>query len=675
MPIKLVSKCYFCYLPLIDIHKYIFSFIKFSFYCSIDLLRGNIDICVGPFWQKSSNEVIYSDSFYTDVFFLFVRDAKDDEFRHALVSPFDEYAWMAISVTLLLMIFVLRTIHNCEISRLKKKVECSIKSWVAQVCGSVYQTIIGCITLDLKSDKDISRNGRIVVLGFIVFSFVAITAYTTALAIQLFKRAVEYEFTSLDDISYSSDKIVCVYDKVSPALRDAHPELLEKNIKEMESRTALFDDIFDENGECDAIVESFFYYTNLLATNETECMDQDVKMIEAVFSLKVSIEVSPSLGDIGEALIIEMNKHLYIGVHDQLLDYHFLKLVDYIISDKAESNDIDEISRNLRRGRTRSRVASNSGSRASSGLALVDEDDDLKTYHVLKLVNVINKNHCEEFDENEKNEGDSYSIDDLSDAIIFALSCTFLGIIGYLLQTCWLASKKIKMTKNLNQIWTLKTWKKKMFACMMEESNPFNIIQFLSSCTDSHQSSMAFDDAVNALPDKTKLVNLFLDTILQNDIYVKKIIKLEKLSVVELFDIYHQDLDISLKNNFNSCNEDTLLNIEAFFNHKSPKMLLILKLLEREETYESEMSLYPQMSDDHNVHVSSKIKRAGGIEKDVCNNTPFKNNQTKELCNGDNDLLLEEEDNITPESYDTHISDSTFPVFDSRALTLSSKSV
>ena len=89
----------------------------------MDVFLGNVDLCIGPFWNLENKPGLYTVTLFNDPFFIFARKQAVEEWRNTLVQPFDSESWIAIAATLFTMIFVLKVV-------LAQILEKSRKRWV-----------------------------------------------------------------------------------------------------------------------------------------------------------------------------------------------------------------------------------------------------------------------------------------------------------------------------------------------------------------------------------------------------------------------------------------------------------------------------------------------------------------------------------------------------------------
>ena len=155
--------------------------------CRVDLILGNTDICIGPFWNygdvdfdddtddEVSNYSVSSEVLFEDQFYLIVRKT-DQSLAHRLVTPIlpfttDAWFWLAFTVIYCVAIF---TAITGDLSNWTKG------TWLENISNlsfwSVQSFTAGELGNGEPENKDCAR--RWLIAGFGIFGLIVLTAYT-----------------------------------------------------------------------------------------------------------------------------------------------------------------------------------------------------------------------------------------------------------------------------------------------------------------------------------------------------------------------------------------------------------------------------------------------------------------------------------------------------------------
>lgn len=502
--------------------------------CRLDVELGNTDLCIGPMWDISFHDVA-SDSLYTDSFFLVVPKHSDSftELFMAPIMPFSYGAWLWVVVTCLYMSVAI------HIMRSHKDPHAQEVSLPAKICSVIYSSIKSCVGGDVHNSKNYNPNTpeKIVVTGFVIFALIILTAYSaTTAAFLVSARGGSGAYTSLDDILKADNATICVHESTVNMFREqflaASSVLDGKPYDSGEFLDALGTD------ECDAVVLIADYLSYLRAMEGVNvCSNVHILYQQSLLDVDIHIPAYPLLADMGEELVDQMNLLIEEGVYAK---WHNEYVNRVVVAEAAAMSDGDDINSVTLNSDQQSYIAAAGTMSTSSGSYLAS------------LCGGSVELNLEKFELGARN---------LFMPIVLSLACSTIGLIVYMMSrakdsTVWKKKAVAARVLELNE-----REEEKLLRQELEETAPFELFMELKEMIDQalreenddpnsnehgheheheHEQvtsnatlQIKLNEAVDALPDKNKLVDLAFRMKCSDDIQEYLLIG-EELDLAEL---------------------------------------------------------------------------------------------------------------------------------------------
>jgi len=194
---------------------------------------GELDICFGAFWMTTERLLMssFTNSIYDDSFFLIVFKGEDESLLDMLATPFKPFtvgAWFSILGAFLYMAFVVALIQ--ESSRTKDEMNASddkenTQSTFSGMLGNALYNGLNSFTRGEVSNasENPSLAERVVIVGFVIFTLIVLTAYTATSAAFMVETSKSSQYGSIDDV-LDDNKKICINVSVQNQFGDLRPQ-------------------------------------------------------------------------------------------------------------------------------------------------------------------------------------------------------------------------------------------------------------------------------------------------------------------------------------------------------------------------------------------------------------------------------------------------------------------
>jgi hypothetical protein len=213
--------------------------------CVWDVKFGNVDLCVGDFWETPERRnltaftaAIDSDSFtlYTTMNQSAILPAFNPRMFMAIFAPFDNSVWLLCGITILVCSVALRAVqspreeapdHNesadTDHADIGKKTENSqfesLLEFLKELPQAIWDTTMSFLGgEDAVVDASTNWPGRFISIGLGIFVFIHVNSYTGSLAAYYVSNNMVQlgDITSLEDIKAQGGKL-CLYQSMASA--------------------------------------------------------------------------------------------------------------------------------------------------------------------------------------------------------------------------------------------------------------------------------------------------------------------------------------------------------------------------------------------------------------------------------------------------------------------------
>eukprot|EP00816_Leptocylindrus_hargravesii_P007482 CAMPEP_0196810058 /NCGR_PEP_ID=MMETSP1362-20130617/9897_1 /TAXON_ID=163516 /ORGANISM="Leptocylindrus danicus, Strain CCMP1856" /LENGTH=1085 /DNA_ID=CAMNT_0042184921 /DNA_START=84 /DNA_END=3341 /DNA_ORIENTATION=- len=480
--------------------------------CRLDVELGNTDICIGPLWDMGVHDLA-SGSLYTDSFYLVVPKTSESFFAlfMAPIMPFSMGAWGWVIATCLYMSLAI------YIMRSHKDPNANEMSLAAKICGVIYSSIKSCVSGDVHDSKNYnpSTPEKIVVAGFVIFALIILTAYSaTTAAFLVSVRGGSGAYTSMDDLLKEDDATICVHVGTLDMFKEEFPAaitILEG--KDYDTRQ-LLDAL--KTDECDAVAVIADHVSYLHAVDDYNvCADAQILYQNSLLDLDIQIPAYPLLSDMGKELVGQMNLLIDEGVYDR---WHFEYVNRLVIAGEDASGELNPDQQSY--------IAAASTMTTSGS-------------YLASLCGSLIELDLEKFELGAKN---------LFMPIVLSLVCSTVGLIVYMLSRAKGSTALKKKAVAAKMLELNEREEEKLLRQELEETAPFELFTELKEMFDrtlreesdevycrisNHAFQIELKEAVDALPDKQKLVNIAFRMKCSDDIQEYLLIG-EELDLAEL---------------------------------------------------------------------------------------------------------------------------------------------
>eukprot|EP00816_Leptocylindrus_hargravesii_P005560 CAMPEP_0196826460 /NCGR_PEP_ID=MMETSP1362-20130617/93638_1 /TAXON_ID=163516 /ORGANISM="Leptocylindrus danicus, Strain CCMP1856" /LENGTH=918 /DNA_ID=CAMNT_0042207033 /DNA_START=493 /DNA_END=3249 /DNA_ORIENTATION=+ len=276
--------------------------------CRLDVRLGMTDMCLGHFWRAPGGDITYSNAFVTDAFYLIVPKVEGSTLDLLLtpILPFTKDAWLWIAFTCLYVGIVLNVIRRDR----NKLSFCKRIEYI--LFASVKSCTLGDIHDSDETDPDMSE--KIVVIGFVIFALITLTAYTATSA--AFLVSTQKGFTSLDDIiNNASHPKVCINQLIFYAFMEKYP-LAESVLEGKPYDTETFLDlVIGDSDECHAAIVPAGSFAQLQKDDARFCKNILILLDKMLLEVDVVVLIYALLGDVGLELRDTINTLIDEGVY------------------------------------------------------------------------------------------------------------------------------------------------------------------------------------------------------------------------------------------------------------------------------------------------------------------------------------------------------------------------
>lgn len=223
------------------------------------ILIGELDICFGAFWMTTERLLMssFTNSIYDDSFFLIVFQGEDDSFLDLLATPFKPFtvgAWFSILAAFLYMAGVVALIQ--EPSRTKDEMNSSEdkennQSTFRGMLGNALYNGLNSFTRGEVSNasENPSLAERVVIVGFVTFALIVLTAYTATSAAFMVETSKNGQYGSIDDV-LDDNKKICINVSVQKQFGDLRPESTSLLVGKSSTQTIFEEMDSDEEDTC-----------------------------------------------------------------------------------------------------------------------------------------------------------------------------------------------------------------------------------------------------------------------------------------------------------------------------------------------------------------------------------------------------------------------------------------
>lgn len=468
--------------------------------CEYDLSIGSTDICVGPFWSDTEDDLYSSTALFEDEFYLIVKKPQNSFLRQLFlpILPMTPKAWVSILIVSLYVVIALSIISG-SIGR-----SSSIKSiWndTFLVCFNCLMNLSGGTVANERDESTVPE--KIIYASYAIFGLIFLTAYTAVSAAFL---VVGLEgANSLDDVINVGGSI-CVQERAFSSLVSEHPQTgsLAKG-KLGYSTLALVEDVINE--DCFSAVvttDAFIYVADEYDGNV--CDQVSFLPSEVIFTLSVVLPTYELLEDWGAEFINQVNSFIEAGVYTRITD---------------QQNSSPEY-----QNENRKRLLRSGGSKGAAGGGATGSSSSSSV-----VSNVVCKSEAVDLD-------DPFQItaENLLMPIFLVVTATSISICIYL-YTKYKKSKHVidKIESKINDY---------DGTIYHQKINKMSVMELFELLKDLNVDALKIRDAANILPDKRDLVELvYLETcsVDQRDMMI-----LFSLDIFELYEVilYCQQMNI-----------------------------------------------------------------------------------------------------------------------------------
>ena len=381
-------------------------------------------------------------------------------------KSFDEIAWMTILVMIAYAGVVLHIITRDSADEAKVvNGPCSFLSQSLHIC---YVSIRSFVSSDtVESQDNPTKVEKIVVIGFVVFSLLIITAYTATAAAFMVLEGSPVVYESLSDFLSDTNARACTYGSAMQDIIFKEPEFDGRLYGLSGGSTELIDSLgttYDDD-TCNIIMLPLEDYEIIVAHDDSYCDSTKILLDDVSVIINNVIMINPHL-DFVDELVTRIDENIDNGLYSMVYNryYHAMKEVNF---DKAKSdeNQIDSFNiRNLLK---------------STGLQSSFETKDMS--------------FCSH-DADSDNENVTLSVKELAFPLTVTFLCSSIGLLSYLISKS-MRDEKIYMKDNTDELRT-------RISSMTPED-----IYFCLEHVDSIEKD-EINAALNMLPDKSGLVDL-----------------------------------------------------------------------------------------------------------------------------------------------------------------------
>ena len=480
-----------------------------------------------------SSEVLSTDDFYL------VTSINQESFVDYLIAvgkPFDFWVWF----TIICLVFYLGIAFNLVGSHLGKKRPmngiCSILSRFVHITYISIRSFASTDSVDAQENPSLPE--KVMVIGFVIFALLIISAYTASVAAFLVSSTSQVDYSSFDAVIRDPNARVCTYPDVATELTNSFPSL---NIVRLDGTIFdLLDEINKNDRKCTVTVVPKTHYERAVLQNRAYCKTCGILLDDLILSLDNVIYVSHALGIIADDIIDGINSFVENDEFRRKNQYYLdmLRQVNYEIDNlnKTMTNN----SRYLKGGSSKSRDSSLEVTSTSNIVCETDPEEEVHQFNFKQLLFPMSA---------------TFFCTTLGLVIYFARKVSSKGWQEYQFRKSHVFGKKSITVKSLEI-------EEAVLESVIEEMLPHEIMEELDELQVDKDLIIA---ATDFLPDKTELKKLLLDVKLS--VSAKEFRNLMNLNMLDLYNIYR------------ACCNDSKKNVNHIDDKDNPKKKMIEAIL------------------------------------------------------------------------------------------------
>ena len=505
-----------------------------------------IPIHIGPLWQSFSLSNMYNSTvpLYTDEFYLVspIRRTTFAEYFARVALPFDMTTWISILLSLSYMGIAMNIVRKKSLSA-RKVMKCKECSGVIDAAYTSLRSFVNGDPADGTNDTATNAE-RIILIGFIIFSLLILTAFTATMCAFLVSSSSNARYNSINDFVLNNKAMICTYQSINQDILYNHT-FVEENLKAVSYDVInILDQLIIENGECDAAILPITHYEYAVAKNDIYCSETKLIYNELLAEIDVAILFRNNLQSEKEELIVKIDDLILNSRYKYFHELYSLAFRNVAYEIAEIDNEIEMMIKNRDMENSRTLRASNKKTTSNIDYTMVDS--------------AFIDSFCSESIGN--NYGSKQlSSKELSFPIIITLLFTTIGLVVFLIETL---QKRYRLSQRFRARWCGLEKIPIRSASKLEESNlklshqnlPMSKIlqQLRMYDVDDHLIAKAFEE----LPSKHALVSLLVKYKFSEDVMNYR--RLTHMSVYDLFSVLEKFSVESARNisrEFDECAE------------------------------------------------------------------------------------------------------------------------
>ena len=338
--------------------------------------------------------------------------------------------------------------------------------------SSIYYCLQSFTSGSVENDVE-KMAERVVAVGFSVFGLVILTAYTATTAAFLVTGISGFQ--SLDDV-IKAEASICItnriYEIALMSIPEAMPFILEKNYNTSTLLNAI------GSGECDTVILPIDSYDYAVTVDNNLCEGLNFLRDKVIMNADVVVAINPRLGTWGDMLLESINEWITNGLYDQWHVYY---------QSQGNNNYSKDKSKRLLKG-------------AVSGGAIAASSSSSKQ-------GIIRRDICGEVEEINL-ETAQLTLNHLIFPIFFSFVCTTVGLVLFYCNRKRTIPLKEKIGRAAGKSLLSEEEEEYLLLHNLHGQDPLDLYRELQSFG---VEAKYLKEALNELPDKSKLVEILFD--------------------------------------------------------------------------------------------------------------------------------------------------------------------
>lgn len=475
--------------------------------------------------MRRSNTFNATHPFYMSNFYLIspTHDRTFMEYFSMIGRPFSLQVWLGIVFAIAYVGMTMSVIRNKSLSRVKLSNCKNFSSWTY----ALYTSLRSFISGEPADSDHLSSAEHVVMIGFIIFSVLIITAFTATATAFIVLSSSDVTYSSIYDVMEDDDARVCSYESIQDNLLYDYPALRHQLIYPKLSSESpedflglLFRDKNDER-RCDAIImNSEEYEYIILSTDKEFCKRTKIITNKVLAEVEVVNLFRTNLDTTKSQILYEINRYMKDNRYKHFRDVYRASFSRAKFDKSLATSFADEL---MSTDSSHSRILATSKEQfqyLESGYSS-DTTESLCGANTSALR--------------------PFSVKQLSSPFLITFACTTLGLIMWF---CSSLQKRFRCTQRLREIWCGSSNLDSEERAKLERARirmkytgqPLSYL--LGEIRKCDVDEADIENAFNKLPDDTAIVDILVNQKMNTEIAEYQ--KLKDMTAYRLYTVLEQ---------------------------------------------------------------------------------------------------------------------------------------